>query len=548
MPVTHEFSRTAAALGTALALIFLPFAGTIAPAHASLTNSAEVETSASAAGNTDSEAGDSIGDKNTEPAADDGNVNGPKDPDEPGDNEAKDKACSPAKEFTDGDPPCKTAEPLTATWGDGKQNPDQDKQTLKLTTPNKESGSMPESWVGAEFDGPSKDESARRWPVQSGDGSNGSSDSTTTAAESDGGTDDSGNPIPDAAAAPDKYSLNNDGYVVDADDPLNRPMKFEDFEEDPDWTFTSDGKSEENAITVEGKAYPPDNGASDSADADSDGTDDDGDNIASDDGEASADKDNTAGADGADSDTGSKNAKDSSSGNKANSSSSSDRTASSNSDSNSSSKASSDANSSDSAKADSKDADSSSSSDADSSKKNSDSDSSSSSDGSDSDSDSGNSDSIGDADNDGSSNKDGGKDDKDSADKNGSGTTSGDGGPDGKDTTPDPETGNGSSDTRDEIPGDVGDDWMPGNGESPPPDYSDPVPQNPDTPAPDDDTDLITGGDTPEPRSDKPPSTSFGESIVSTIASSWPIFILAASGMAAVGFIIWLVGRRNKQN
>ena len=89
---------------------------------------------------------------------------------------------------------------------------------------------------------------------------------------------------------------------------------------------------------------------------------------------------------------------------------------------------------------------------------------------------------------------------------------------------------------------------MPGNGDAPPPDYSDPVPQNPDTPVPDDDTDLITGGNTPEPRSDKPPSTSFGESIVSTIVSSWPIFILAASGMAAVGFIIWIVGRRNKQN
>ncbi|MDN5552204.1 MAG: hypothetical protein L0G54_15935, partial [Brevibacterium sp.] len=151
-------------------------------------------------------------------------------------------------------------------------------------------------------------------------------------------------------------------------------------------------------------------------------------------------------------------------------------------------------------------------------------------------------------DKDGSSSNDSGKDDKDSADQDGSGTTSGDDGPNGEDTTPDPATGNGSSDTRDEIPGDVGDDWMPGNGDAPPPDYSDPVPQNPDTPVPDDDTDLITGGNTPEPRSDKPPSTSFGESIVSTIVSSWPIFILAASGMAAVGFIIWIVGRRNKQN
>ena len=74
------------------------------------------------------------------------------------------------------------------------------------------------------------------------------------------------------------------------------------------------------------------------------------------------------------------------------------------------------------------------------------------------------------------------------------------------------------------------------------------MPQNPDSPVPDDDTDLITGGDEPEPRNSNKPSTSFGESFVSTMVSSWPVFVLAAFGMAAVGFIIWLVRRRNKQN
>src|SRR5699024_4499387 len=61
------------------------------------------------------------------------------------------------------------------------------------------------------------------------------------------------------------------------------------------------------------------------------------------------------------------------------------------------------------------------------------------------------------------------------------------------------------------------------------------------------DTDLITGGDQPSPRADQNPSPSFGESIISTIVSSWPVFVLAASGMAAVGFIIYLMGRRGKQ-
>ena len=74
------------------------------------------------------------------------------------------------------------------------------------------------------------------------------------------------------------------------------------------------------------------------------------------------------------------------------------------------------------------------------------------------------------------------------------------------------------------------------------------MPRNPDEQTPKDDTDLITGGDQPTPRANQNPATSFGESIISTFVSSWPIFVLAASGMAAVGFIIYLMGRRGKQD
>lgn len=517
MPVTHELSRTAAALGTALALIFLPFAGTIAPANAAPT--AVAEASVSDLGTTTSKADGSTGGADAASAADSGGSDSTSegvvavdpdadpnaDPNAEADSdpcEDDDPKCDKPSDGGDNTKPCEVKDPIDSTWN-------QSDKSMQVSD-------MPKSWAGQTFSGPSQN---KRWPTQSTSGS-------------DGATDDSGNPVPEATNdAPSKYSFNEAGYVLNDD--TGEIMKFTEFEEAPDpvWAFTSDG---EHITVEEGEAYPPPSDSADSnagatAGKNSNGTADSGTNDPSSDADKAATKDAAAKADGTDSDP-------SSTGKKANSDSSSDKST--------SSDASSDSKSSDSAKADSKDPDASSSSDADSAKKNSDSNSSSSSDGADS----GNSDSVGDAGNDGSSNKDNGKDDKGSADKNGSGTISGDNGPDGDDTTPDPETGNGSSDTRDEIPGHVGDDWMPGNGDSPPPDYSDPVPQNPDTPVPDDDTDLITGGDTPEPRADKPPTTSFGESIVSTIASSWPIFILAASGMAAVGFIIWLVGRRNKQN
>ncbi|AZT94182.1 hypothetical protein [Brevibacterium aurantiacum] len=525
MPATREFSRTAAALGTALALVLLPLTGTIAPAQASPTAVAEASVSdlgttdvkadgstdgtdaASAADSGDSDSASSEADSNSN-GSDDGADAGADaaDPNAEADDDASedDPKCDDPSDGGDTTTPCAVEDPIDSTW-----NPSD--QTMQLSD-------MPESWEGKKFAGPKQN---NRWPAQS-------------TSEPEGTTDDSGNPLPEATNdAPSKYSFDEDGYVLNDD--TGKRMEFTAFEKAPDpvWAFTSDGTT---ISVVEGEAYPPpsdgDNsdagataGANSNETADPDGGTADSSSGAG----MSASEDSEAKDDGStsdsDSDTGS-------TGNKENSDSSSDTSASS------------DSNSSDSAQADSKDTDSSTTADADSAQKESDSNSSASS----NDSDSGNSDSVGNADKDGSSSNDNGKDDKGSADQDGSGTTSGDDGPNREDTTPDPATGNGSSDTRDEIPGDVGDDWMPGNGDAPPPDYSDPVPQNPDTPVPDDDTDLITGGNTPEPRSDKPPSTSFGESIVSTIVSSWPIFILAASGMAAVGFIIWIVGRRNKQN
>ena len=540
MPVTHEFSRRAAALVTALALVMLPMTGTIAPANAEPVTSAEASnegssdpdpdglvdgadaaSAAEADGSTDSNSADDSASDDKESAVD--GAEDSADPDEDADAdpaEEKDPACDPDDETPKGEP-CVAAEDLTATWGSDK--------TLKLQKPDGKPGSMPESWVDETFSGPTEDESTKRWPVHG-------------SAEGKSSTDDSGNPVP-SAAAPDatvEYSLNSEGYVVDAS---GKKMQFENFKKDPTWVFQSNGKN----LTVEGDEYPDSDGDDDKATATADkiGTTDGATKETSTSADTSASSESKADT-GADADN--KGAASNGSTNNADSSAttSSDSKATSNSDSTTSSDTSSDSNSSDSANADSKDADNSDSADpgssdadsadsadADSAKASSDSDSSAKSDGSDS----------------ASSDRDAGKDDKDSADNDGSGSTSGDEGPNGDDTTPDPETGNGSSDTRDEIPGDVGDDWMPGNGESsPPPDYSDPVPQNPDKPVPDDDTDLITGGDQPEPRGNNNPSTSFGESIISTIVSSWPVFILAAFGMAAVGFIIYLVGRRNKQN
>lgn len=532
MPVTHEFSRRAAALGTALALVMLPFTGTIAPANAELVPSAEAE--ASSAGKADSDpdgsvngtdaasAGDSGG--SSESAAD-GSASGGSDtgadggedsadPDKDADadtGDEKDPACDTEEEIPEGEPCIAATVPLEPKW-DGTAH------TLQV-----DSSKIPDSWSKETFSGP---KNMLRLPVQDSE-------------ESTSSTDDSGNPVPSTTVAevPEKYKFGDQGFIVDASKSSSTPMKFKYFDDDPGWKIqVEDGK----VAVVSGDEYKDDEGddgaiggANTKQDADSNGTDDDGgskDTSGSSDMSASNDSksraDSTAAANGSNSNA------DSSAG------SSSDPEATSNSDSKTSSDTSSDSNSSDSAKADSKDADSSasaneSSNDADSAGRSSDSDSSAKADGSDS----------------GSADKDDGKDDKGSADKDGSGSTSGDEGHSGDDTTPDPATGNGSTDTRDEIPGDVGNDWLPGNDESsPPPDYSDPVPQNPDKPVPEDDTDLITGGDQPEPRGNNSPSTSFGESIVSTIVSSWPIFILAAFGMAAVGFIMYLVGRRNKQN
>ncbi|MCI4011513.1 hypothetical protein [Brevibacterium sp. ZH18] len=531
MPVTHELSRRAAAVGTALALVMLPFLGTISAADAAPVPVPTATATATADPSSNAEAGaDSAGSTATSSST--------ADADSGGNDDGKDHACKTPTEFTEGDPPCETSAPLKAKWDDTDN-------TFHLKAPDKKSGSMPESWVGKTFTLPTK-KAAKRWPTQNESGPGSSGDTPAAGTESDSGTDDSGNPVPSAAqaATPSEFQLHADGYVVDAAKP-GEHMKFDNFEgTTPDWNF----EVKDEKISVTDTEYPDDPGTGSDAKASA------GAKAAS-----STDGSNTAGAAGSDSTSNATtdlNATTSSDGSdtaKSNSSSASDG----------SSSASSTSDSKSSADTSSK---STSSADADSAKQSSTSDSSSSSDssassGSSSKSDSSlaKSDGSNSADADGSSSS--GADSKNSdsnssadgkksdTDKNGTGSSSGDDGPDGNDTTPDPATGNGSSDTRDQIPGDAGDGWLPGGeGTAPPPDYSDPVPRNPDTPVPDNDTDLITGGDQPQPRADKPPSTSFGESIVSTIVSTWPVFVLAAFGMGAVGFIIYLVGRRNKQN
>lgn len=485
VPVTHELSRRAAAVGTALALVMLPFVGTISAADAA---SAPVPT-ASADSDPSAEAGSGSSPSLVVPD-DDGNGN-----------TDVDKACDPDQDPpAKKDEPCKTAKPLKAKWGVDK--------TLTIPTAD-----MPESWENVVFKSKKK---LLRVPAQD----------APAKADSHSDTDDSGNPVPEAAASsvPSTLAFNSEGYLVDGADQTRKVT----FQHDPDWKFEVDDNDE---ITIVGDPYD-DSGDDDNASANTTGGSDDKDSTGSD--GTSKDSDSAAGS------KDKANADSSKSANSDSSSTSDDGSTS----------TSSNSDSKNSADSTSKGANS---SDADSAKQSSNSDSSSKSDGSDSAGSDGSSSSGADSKNsdskssDSKSSADGKKSD---SDKNGSGnSTGGDDGPKGKDTTPDPATGNGSSDTRDEIPGDAGDGWLPGGeGTAPPPDYSDPVPRNPDTPVPDNDTDLITGGDQPQPRADKPPSTSFGESIVSTIVSTWPVFVLAAFGMGAVGFIIYLVGRRNKQN
>ena len=388
---------------------------------------------------------------------------------------------------------------------------------------------MPDSWKGETFK--LRKRNSVRVPVQSS--SDTDSGDSTQSAEHAGDTDDSGNPLPSAEAqadVPDELKLRADGYVVSTGS--GEPVHFTGFTDDPEWEFdVRDGK----VTVVSGRGYPdPGNGSSDDeSDGSDNGTASSDDKYGSandsptagDTGEASSDSDSTSSANSnAD---GSRADSDSGSGSDSNSRSDSGSAARGDTSTDSDASADSD---------DSKDsgsndrAESSADKDSDGSNSNSQAEGSRSSDSDASGSDSG---------------EDEGSEDSDD-DDDGSGSSLGTADADG--TTPDPSTGNGSQDGRETIPGTTGDDWLPGDeDDSEHPDYSDPVPQNPEAPTPKDDTDLITGGDQPSPRADQNPSPSFGESIISTIVSSWPVFVLAASGMAAVGFIIYLMGRRGKQ-
>ena len=530
MPVSHRFSRRAAAIGAALALAALPISATFTPAFAQPSPTPTAEASASAeagasagadssagddggstADGTDGADADSSGADNgiTEVDADDNS-----DPD-PGPDEEGDKACKD-QEWTS-DEPCAIEGELEATW-------DKDTKQLSVKPNDNKPGSLPKSWEGVEFDAPT-DRGMVRVPAQ--DASiKGTADSTS----SDSDTDDSGRSVAEAttqADAPTRFEFGSDGTIRAAgEDEAFKFAGFGDKGPDPEWTFKADGKN----ITASGEQYSDDEGTAE-ASSDSDGTEKDGtadsgpsptaDGSTSSDGAEADGGEKTAGDDGVTSDDGSANDREATKdGSSADSEASADSTTSTDGGSSSDSGSKDRANTSGNKDSDSRDSDADTGSGSDGSR-------SSDSDGSGSDSGSG-------------------KDDE--KDSDGAGSSAGTSDADG--TTPDPSNGNGSpDDERETIPGTAGDEFLPGDDEGAErPDYSDPVPRNPDEQTPKDDTDLITGGDQPSPRANQNPATSFGESIISTIVSSWPIFVLAASGMAAVGFIIYLMGRRGKQD
>lgn len=545
MPASHHLNRRIAALGTALALVMLPLSGTLTsgPALAQPSPSAEAASSAGADGGTEAGADESDGSTSgakadgSEAKSDDqgeGGENDASSDDDPKDDTTIDGACK--KPGDDEDPPaedtpCVTADALTAKWHASSQ-------TLSIeVSPGEDGkrGQLPKSWVGHTFEGP--DRKNLRVPAQRADQGGSTEDHST---------DDSGNPLPSsdvkAAAptvAPTQFEFNSKGEIVAAGE--ETAYKFEDFPGDPKWTFKVDDSGDENRITVTGDPYPPDGGDED-AGSDKSGSSEDG--AASSSGSSTNDQDGSA-DNGSANNRANGNSDKSGSGNDSGSGSQTDGSSNRNSgsDDNRSSRA-----------------DSNSSTDSSSSSSNTQGRANDSSDGGNDSKDSKDSDSSsGSGSSDGSKGSNGSDESKDSdSDKNGSAASSdGDNANGNRDdanrssdgNTPDPSTGNGSKDERSTIPGTAGDEWLPGDDEkSQRPDYSDPVPRNPDSPAPDDDTDLITGGNKPQPRGNDQPSTSFGESIVSTIVSSWPIFVLAASGMAAVGFIIYLMGRRSKRS
>lgn len=525
VPVSHRFSRRAAAIGAALALAALPISATFTPAFAqpspTPTTEASANTGANASAGADSDSGDDGGSAaDGTNGADGGNANSEGGTDSgpaPGPTEDGDKACKD-QEWTS-DQPCAIKGKLTAKWQIGNQ---------LAVPPNDQkigSGTLPDSWVGKPFKAPKQ--AMKRIPAQSSDTHSG--DSTTN----DSDTDDSGQSVANAtaqASAPTEYHFNDKGQIVAQGQ--SGPMDFKEFAPDgpnPAWTFEVKEVNGKNTIIATGEQYQDTDdgtGASDNKDGASSGTSTSGSDNGTD------DKDPTASQDGSAKD-GSKKADGSTS--NADTSASADKDGVSGDGSSSSDKAAS--------KDGTTPSDSASGSDADSKDSNSgNQDSKSENRNADTDS-SGGTDSNGS----GSGSESGDDDEKDS-DKDGSGSSIGASDADG--TTPDPSNGNGSpDDERETIPGNAGDEWLPGDNEdTETPDYSDPVPRNPDEPAPKDDTDLITGGDQPSPRANQNSATSFGESIISTIVSSWPVFVLAASGMAAVGFIIYLMGRRGKQD
>ena len=195
MPVSHRFSRRAAAIGAALALAALPISATFTPAFAqpSPTPTAEASSNAEAGASAgaDSTSGNDAGstadstdgaDADSSSAESEGGADsGP----DPGPTEDGDKACKDPK--WNSDEPCEIDGELTAEWQTiGNQ------LSFQRTIRTEPGGTLPKSWVRKPFK--ARKQAMTRIPAQSSDTHSGDS----TANDSD--TDDSGQSVAEATA------------------------------------------------------------------------------------------------------------------------------------------------------------------------------------------------------------------------------------------------------------------------------------------------------------------------------------------------------------
>src|SRR5699024_4602046 len=204
VPASHQFNRRIAAIGAALALVALPITGTIeappalgqpsptetanagkaAAEEAGGSGGADSADATSAADGSDAEAeGNDSGitaDDGSSTASSKSEADTDGDNDTGGDGNGPDRACADSDAASD-DGPCEIEGKLKAEWDSGTKQ-------LSVTAPNGEAGSLPESWVGESFEGPTDKRDRVRIPVQDSRDSTG--DDITRSAANDSDTDD----------------------------------------------------------------------------------------------------------------------------------------------------------------------------------------------------------------------------------------------------------------------------------------------------------------------------------------------------------------------